>query len=374
MSMNLKASFVSYLLEKYPNLDASSIGPLVSENLLSPFQVPLSSQLITQIRSEIKKYWAFREWGAKNLASRYEALDLRKPENYGVCMSYDFHVNATGNLDLIEINTNASFLALGIELYQFLKLEEVASGFNEKKIIEMFQQENQLNHRQDLNLAIVDEKPKEQKLYVEFLLYQSILRKHGFDCTIADLSEIESLKKASLVYNRYTDFYLQTPEAEEIKKAFNAGGIQLSPHPYEYFLLADKERFIDWTTQSELDTPASLLATYDLGKTDKEKIWNERKNLFFKPKNSFGGRQTYRGSSISRKVFEEVTNSNFIAQKMSPAPEMEFEFKNEKIKLKYDLRCYAYQDHLQMIVARLYQGQTTNLRTEGGGFACILSN
>ena len=41
--------------------------------------------------------------------------------------------------------------------------------------------------------------------------------------------------------------------------------------------------------------------------------------------------------------------------------------------LKVDLRCYAYQGQALLFAARLYQGQTTNFRTAGGGFAPVLT-
>jgi hypothetical protein len=39
--------------------------------------------------------------------------------------------------------------------------------------------------------------------------------------------------------------------------------------------------------------------------------------------------------------------------------------------LKFDLRAYAYNGQVQWLAARLYQGQTTNFRTPGGGFAPV---
>jgi len=44
--------------------------------------------------------------------------------------------------------------------------------------------------------------------------------------------------------------------------------------------------------------------------------------------------------------------------------------------LKVDLRCYVYAGAVQVLAARLYRGQTTNLRTPGGGFAdvCLSSS
>ena len=38
---------------------------------------------------------------------------------------------------------------------------------------------------------------------------------------------------------------------------------------------------------------------------------------------------------------------------------------------KFDVRCYVYDSKVQLIAARLYQGQTTNFRTPGGGFALV---
>ena len=39
--------------------------------------------------------------------------------------------------------------------------------------------------------------------------------------------------------------------------------------------------------------------------------------------------------------------------------------------LKFDLRNYVYDGAVQWLAARLYQGQTTNFRTPGGGFAPV---
>ena len=41
--------------------------------------------------------------------------------------------------------------------------------------------------------------------------------------------------------------------------------------------------------------------------------------------------------------------------------------------LKADVRAYAYAGQVQLFTARLYDGQTTNFRTAGGGFAPVLT-
>jgi hypothetical protein len=40
-------------------------------------------------------------------------------------------------------------------------------------------------------------------------------------------------------------------------------------------------------------------------------------------------------------------------------------------RMKADFRCYVYAGRIQLLAARLYQGQTTNFRTPGGGFAPV---
>ena len=41
-------------------------------------------------------------------------------------------------------------------------------------------------------------------------------------------------------------------------------------------------------------------------------------------------------------------------------------------ELKFDLRAYVYAGRIQLLAARMYQGQTTNFRTPGGGFAPVM--
>jgi hypothetical protein len=370
--MSLKSSFVSYLNQKYPELTAEQLNPLISDQLLSPFQITLSKNQIEQIKTEVNAYWNLRSWGELQLSERYRSLNLRKPDNYSVCMSYDFHINSEGKPELIEVNTNASFLALGLELYSFLNLKNPMGRFAEDHLVQMFLNELKLCGAQENSVAIVDENPEAQRLYLEFLVFKNLFNKNNIKSEIFDINKLNDFKKFALIYNRYTDFYLQEEKSRAIKELYNESKLQLSPQPYDYFLLADKERLLDWNQQTEISKPESLLKIYDLGKADRDQIWTERKHLFFKPKTSFGGKQAYKGASISRKVYDEVFNENFIAQQLSTPSQIEVELNGQKMLLKYDLRCYAYKNETQLIVARLYQGQTTNLKTIGGGFACVI--
>ncbi len=100
-------------------------------------------------------------------------------------------------------------------------------------------------------------------------------------------------------------------------------------------------------------------------------MWAERKNWFFKPAAGFGSRAAYRGDKLTRRVFEEILQGPYIAQEIVPPSEHPVEVNGERQNLKADFRCYVYAGQVLCVAARLYQGQTTNFRTPGGGFAPV---
>ena len=363
----MKSSFVQFLNQKYPGIELNQLESMISVQLLSPHYVTLSKNTFEQLKTEITAYQTMRTWSENNLQNQFEILKLRKPKNTAVCTSYDFHINSQGQPKLIEINTNAAFLALGLELYDFFKYKP-DTNFCANDLVQMFQNEIKLSGSDENQIAIMDENPPEQRLYIEFLIYKEIFKKHQIETKIIGINDVAA---DDFIYNRYTDFYLSEEKSQKIKNLFNENKIQLSPHPYEYFLLADKQRMYDWNVQTLIPKPDSLLKIYDLGAEDKDFIWSIRKTLFFKPKNSFGSKQAYKGANISRKTFDAFYGSQFIAQEYVMPAEIDVVIENLPQKLKYDLRCYAYDGKLQLIIARLYQGQTTNLQTPGGGFSIV---
>jgi hypothetical protein len=42
-------------------------------------------------------------------------------------------------------------------------------------------------------------------------------------------------------------------------------------------------------------------------------------------------------------------------------------------EMKVDVRNYVYDGKVQLMSARMFQGQTTNFRTPGGGFAAVVA-
>ena len=102
-------------------------------------------------------------------------------------------------------------------------------------------------------------------------------------------------------------------------------------------------------------------------------LWARRRQLFFKPASGFGSRGTYRGDKLTRRVFGEILAGDYIAQALVPPSERRLEVEGAAVDLKMDLRNYVYRGEVQLVTARLYQGQTTNFRTPGGGFAPVLA-
>lgn len=319
------------------------------------------------------------------------------PRCRGVFFGYDFHLNADG-AHLIEINTNAGGAFLNELLLQSqrgvaLPGEAAAAQDDlERVFLDMFRHEWRLE-RGDAPLqtvAIVDEQPQSQYLYPEFLLAQAMFERAGIAALIADPAEFEARadglycreRRIDLVYNRLTDFFLQQHAA--LGAAFQNNELAvITPHPYAYALYADKYNLTQFTSAESLNAMGATAAdsavlqagipqTRRVLADEEEHWWQQRKQWFFKPASGFGSRGTYRGANLTRRVFAEILQGGYVAQRMAPPGERAVCAEGaEAAALKSDVRCYVYDGEVQLVAARLYQGQTTNFRTMNGGFAQV---
>ena len=321
----------------------------------------------------------------------------------GVFFGYDFHLRGDG-VGLIEINTNAGGAMLNAVLARAhracaLSTEQLsdaaASGaIFEENIVDMFHAEWDRSDRGRplKSIAIVDTEPANQYLYPEFLLFQRLFERHGLRAVIADPSEL-SLREGilwcgdlavDLVYNRLTDFMLEAPASAALRSAYLANAMVLTPHPQAHALFADKRNLAilsDANRLQELGVPehiqaillANVLGTEVVDAVDAERLWSARRQLFFKPNAGFGGRAAYRGDKLTKRVWQEILAGEYVAQAlMVPGDRVTGNQENPAL-LKFDLRLYTYDGASQWLAARVYQGQTTNFRTPGGGFAPVYS-
>lgn len=317
----------------------------------------------------------------------------------GVFMGYDFHL-AGDAPRLIEINTNAggAFLNAFSAKAQLACCPEVATvmadvraSHFEHNVIAMFETEWRLQGRVDRPrlVAVVDDAPEAQYLYPEFLLAQRLFEADGIAALIADPGELSydgnSLtcrgQAIDLVYNRLVDFDLSQPQHDALRRAYEDGAAVLTPNPHHHAKLADKRNLMLLTDAARLQDwgvpEAARLALANIPKAvlvtsgNAEDLWRGRKSLFFKPVAGHGGKAVYRGDKLTRSTWAEILGAAYIAQELAPPGERLIRLGDETVARKVDVRLYTYDGHLLVAAARLYQGQTTNFRTEGGGFAPV---
>jgi len=363
------------------------------------FLAPAHMQRMAQVVRAVESVIALPAYREEVLA-RSPAIARHDPGGAkGVFFGYDFHVTE-GGFGLIEINSNAGGAMLNAVLARAqraccpaieqllppaLRAETLETG-----IIAMFRQEWALSGRQRplRSIAIVDEAPQQQYLYPEFLLFQRLFQRHGLQAVIADPGEL-SLRDGQLwhgelaidlVYNRLTDFALETPANATLRQAYLEHATLLTPHPQAHALHADKRNLALLCDARRLQALGVPQATQDLllaaiphtevvTPANAERLWRERRRLFFKPCAGFGSRAAYRGDKLTQRVWQEILAGDYVAQALVlPGQRV---MSREAQALKFDVRDYAYDGVVQWVAARLYQGQTTNFRTPGGGFAPV---
>jgi hypothetical protein len=329
------------------------------------------------------------------LAGWMEESDEPRPTARGAFFGYDFHLDEHG-AHLIEINTNAGGAFLNEMLIASQKDVDlpgkaVAIENLERSIPEMFRSEWRMERGSApfKTIAIADDQPEKQYLYPDFLLARSMLERAGLAVYIADPVAFKSREdgfyfgneKIDLVYNRLTDFSLQ--QHPVLLKAYTDGQVVLTPSPAHHARYADKRNLARLTDADALRTlgasgediavlQAGVPHTLVVRPGMEEKFWTERKQWFFKPITGYGGKGAYRGGNVTKRVFAEIMQGDYVAQKMAPPGERAVNVEGaEPVSLKYDVRCYVYDGKIQLVAARLYQGQTTNFRTPGGGFALV---
>ena len=293
-------------------------------------------------------------------------------------MAYDFHLH-DNTVKLIEINTNASAFLLVNSFYQIKNLEYKKSL---EKLKSSFQNEWNIFNNKKVNpkkVVLIDKEPLKQKMVLEFFMYKDFFQSMGWDMEILDSKDIKTDNKYQLytpkdekidfIYNRSTDFYFKNHPL--LAKAYQKNTCLILPQPKDYFLLADKNRMIDWMSKYETELKEirhNLLETKLLNFNNKENLWKNRKKYFFKICQGYGGKMAYRGANLSHKKFEELFQYNSIAQKYI-APSKIKDSNQEEWKI--DLRAYVYKDQIQQLAGRVYQGQLTNFKATGSGFAIV---
>jgi hypothetical protein len=318
----------------------------------------------------------------------------------GAFIGYDFHLGADGPR-LIEVNTNAGGALLNAILARAQRacckeIEALVSGpvptkDLEHTLFDMFAAEWRRSGRARLpkRVAIVDDAPEQQFMYPEFLLFAQLFRRFGVEAEVRAPEQLvfedgvlrDAQGPVDLVYNRLTDFAFEAAEHAPLRAAYLTDAAVITPHPRAHALYADKrnlslltdaDRLRSWGVRESViaELQRGIPRTQIVAASDWERLWAERRRLFFKPAAGHGSRAAYRGEKLTRRVWGEILDGNYVAQELVPPSERKI---GPETTLKVDVRNYVYEGNVQLLAARLYQGQTTNMRTAGGGFAPVLT-
>ena len=323
------------------------------------------------------------------------------PGPIGALMGYDFHLGSDGP-QLIEVNTNAGGAFLNVLLARAQKrccnpseqsatTSHMLEGF-ETAVFDMFKQEWQRQSAVAMpnRIAIVDNDPKSQFMFLEFQLARQLLQAKGIDTVILDPSELDYVdgalmahgQKIDMIYNRLVDFTFEEPDHARLKRAYLEGAVVVTPNPHVHAMLANKRNLTLLSDSQTLrawglnETAVGYLArsipkTRMVLRDDAAELWRTRRDLFFKPVVGYGSKGVYRGSKLTRRVFENILDEDYIAQTFVPATERALKIDDTVTTRKVDIRLYTYGGQLLLPAARVYQGQVTNFRTPGGGFAPV---
>jgi hypothetical protein len=395
----LHARFDAQLLSE-GGASAALIG---RDHLFSPYPVfvsPAQRKQMLAVIAALQEVFAAPSFQHDALAGS-EWPDQR---THGVMSSFDFHPQPGGGVRLIEINTNAggAYLSALLAQSQYHCCGEPGGAWADavqaselpQRWLEDFRTEWQLARGQQAlrRVLIVDDAPESQFLYPEFLLFRELFRRHDIACEIADPGEltfdgehlIHRQQTIDLVYNRLTDFELSDPRHRSLRDAYAADAVVLTPSPRHHALLADKRHLVrladtDYLAHSGISAAsravlaASVPPAVIVSAERADELWRQRKRYFFKPFAGYGSRGAYRGEGLTRRVWAGILAAgNYIAQEYTPAPTRRGASAEPAGELKFDLRCVAYAGEFRLLSARLYQGQTTNLRTPTGGLGSVI--
>jgi hypothetical protein len=238
-------------------------------------------------------------------------------------------------------------------------------------------------------IVIVDDQPEEQYLYPEFVVAQRFFLKHGIETVIADSGMLRYERgqllvgsaPIDLVYNRLVDFALERPEHTVLRAAYEHNAVVVTPNPCVHALFADKRNLSLLSDQTALRAwglPAELISDFGgvprtvlVTPDNAQHLWEARKRLFFKPEGGHGSKAVYRGDKVTKGVWADIIRGGYVAQEFAAPSERMIKLDGVPHTRKTDVRLYVYDGQVLLTAARLYQGQTTNFRTPGGGFAPV---
>ena len=385
------------------HIGTDQFSPLLGArpNLFAATAIFISSSDLQAMQSQvhaIESVISLPTFQEAALARTQDVINSIHPRSRGLLMGYDFHISNEGP-KLIEINTNAGGAFLVSQLQRAASKQADACGdarlasadVIDARLVESFVMEWHSAGRagRPRRLGIVDENPTEQYLYPDMLIARDLLIRNGIETHIFSPEElayeagdlVSGEGSIDMLYNRLTDFDLSEPRHAHFRQALLDEAVVMSPGPRHHALYANKRNLI-WLSdaaslesfgadEEDRDVLSNIPATRRVTEQVADELWADRRRYFFKPAAGFGSRATYRGDKLTKRVWSTILEGDYIAQALVPPTIRAVTVDGKPLTLKYDVRLYTYAGKAMLLAARVYQGQTTNFRTSGGGFAPV---
>lgn len=304
-------------------------------------------------------------------------------ESRPLLLSYDVHPSPTGPV-LIEVNTNAGGVLTAIEAAREGNdcCVDLQQEMLEARLLSLFRRDLLgADAEQTGVVAIVDDHLAAQALLPEMQALAQLIRPFAKQVLVIDAADL-AYREGRLrhgdqaidrVYWRSTDFLLADPAHAAVRRAMLEGTTILAPSPEAYEAIADKRRFVEWSTRPELATDDDtglrfcLAETVPMTERSTDDWYADRRDWVFKPVSGYGSRGVYVGKSISHRKLEELPAADYLAQRYAPHPVID----REGTEWKYDVRFFADRGQVIGAAARVFHGQVVGLREPGSGFAPI---
>ncbi|MDQ6979944.1 MAG: hypothetical protein Q9M46_00545 [Ghiorsea sp.] len=300
------------------------------------------------------------------------------PNNPSILMGYDFHLTDKSP-KLIEINNNAGGLWEKDDGWIPQGSHAELADDLPTRLLRMFAPKWK-------HIAIVDEDIQSQYMFPEMKAYASLLKENGRKVSLVSPEDLVQQSdglyilgtKVDMIYNRDTDFYLESAAMQHIRQTYMAGQVDLNPYPRSYALIGDKNRMVDWWRDGLLESCVNdkilnlirdvVPETHVLAEYDKDQAWKIRKQWVFKPAARHGGKGVLLGKAMSRKRFDALETSSTVMQKLVPPSLVQI----GDVSYKFDIRLYMHGEDLIAMAGRAWRGQITNFREEGSGWTPIV--
>lgn len=298
-------------------------------------------------------------------------------------LSYDVHPTPDGPV-LIEVNTNAGGVLTAIEAARQGNecCADWERGQLEARLLALFRRDLLGVDRASTGVvAIVDDQLSGQALLPEMSALAELIRPLAEQVLVIDAAELvfsdgrlrHGATPIDRVYWRSTDFLLTAQEHSAVRRAVLEKTTVLAPSAEAYAAIADKRRFVEWSTEPVLARDHDTGITFRIAQTlpmaaRSAADWYEDRNQWvFKPASGYASRGVYVGKSVSRRKLAELPANDYLAQRYAPHPVID---RNGR-QWKYDVRFFADRGQIIGAAARVFHGQVLGMREPGSGFAPI---